>query len=70
MSVKTRTRFVGGSGSFNPQVFIDPHWFSQKYIADPPLVFSTNRVLVKMDEESIVSLKYSIGSESDMKRED
>ena len=21
-----------------PQVFIDPHWFSQKYIADPPLV--------------------------------
>ena len=22
----------------NPQVFIDPHWFSQKYIADPPLV--------------------------------
>ena len=33
------------SRGFNPlwrlsttQVFIDPHWFSQKYIADPPLV--------------------------------
>ena len=22
-----------------PQIFIDPHWFSQKYIADPPLFY-------------------------------
>ena len=32
---------VGGlppSGASQPPVFIDPHWFSQKYIADPPLV--------------------------------
>ena len=34
-------RFVGGLGGLtsplvplNPQVFIDLHWFSQKYIAD------------------------------------
>ena len=26
------------SDASQPQVFIDPHWFSQKYIADPPLV--------------------------------
>ena len=26
------------TGYFYPQVFIDPHWFSQNYIADPPLV--------------------------------
>ena len=35
-------RFVGGLTPLwclsTPQVFIDPHWFSQKYIADPPLV--------------------------------
>ena len=31
---------VGGLVSLNPQVFIDPHWFCQKYIADPPLVLS------------------------------
>ena len=37
-------QFVGGWGfkwklvPLNPQVFIDPHNFSQKYIADPPLV--------------------------------
>ena len=28
----------------NPQVFIDPHWFNKKYIADPPSGFTTNRV--------------------------
>ena len=34
-------RFVGGLGGLTHpllplnQVFIDPHWFSQKYIADP-----------------------------------
>ena len=45
-------RFVGGGGGgcgtphwclSNPQVFIDPHWLSNKYIkiyiADPPLWF-------------------------------
>ena len=36
--VATSARFVKGVGfnpplvPLNPQVFIDPHWFSQKYI--------------------------------------
>ena len=43
------------SGFFNPQVFIDPHWFSQKYIADLKLVHHKSSPADKQNWEGVSS---------------